>query len=228
MEKQSNPHGIMHIMILLRQLFGDKIELALDYIQLMIQQPEQKLPAILLESKTPTGKTMFINLLKKMFPYSDFFDFEENVSRHELGLFKDKSIILIFDEGIIKKETYERIKQILTTNKIRVEELGSPTEYYAHCLKPIICTNRIGKEGEAIRHFSWTVYPLAIKPGDYILDLELFIYYEIPDFIQFIESRTLSTVKKSSLWFDRELFAQPERQESKYMKFLYWIFGIPK
>jgi hypothetical protein len=53
----------------LRHIFGEQLEMGLDYLQLLYLKPLTKLPIILLVSnERNTGKTTFLNFLKAIFP----------------------------------------------------------------------------------------------------------------------------------------------------------------
>jgi hypothetical protein len=63
------------ILEFLEPIFGEQLEMGLDYLQLLYLKPLQWLPIILLLSKDRgTGKTTFLNFLKAVF--SEKYDFQ--------------------------------------------------------------------------------------------------------------------------------------------------------
>lgn len=68
-----------HIRDFLCHIFGEQIELGLDYLQLLYLRPLQRLPIVLLVSgERDTGKTTFLNFLKLIFEGNVTFNTNED------------------------------------------------------------------------------------------------------------------------------------------------------
>ncbi len=68
-----------HIQDFLGHIFGEQIELGLDYLQLLYLRPLQRLPIVLLVSnERNTGKTTFLNFLKLIFEGNVTFNTNED------------------------------------------------------------------------------------------------------------------------------------------------------
>lgn len=71
-----------HIQSFLLHIFGDQIELGLDYLQLLYTRPTQMLPILLLVSNERcTGKTTFLRFLKMTFGKNATFNTNEDFRR---------------------------------------------------------------------------------------------------------------------------------------------------
>jgi phage/plasmid-associated DNA primase len=69
-----------HIRSFLEHIFGEQIELGLDYLQILYIRPTQMLPILLLVSnERNTGKTTFLRFLKMFFGKNATFNTNENL-----------------------------------------------------------------------------------------------------------------------------------------------------
>jgi len=95
----------------LRHVFGDKIDIGMDYMQMLYMNPTQKLPIIALVSEERgTGKTKFIELLREIFSENVTILGNDDITDNYNDDYASKLVICI-DEGLIeKKVTVEKIK----------------------------------------------------------------------------------------------------------------------
>ncbi len=191
---------------LVRHIFGSQYDLGLDYLQLLYTIPLQKLPILLLVSEERnTGKSTFLNFLKALFEANVTFNTNESF-RSQFNSDWNGKLIIVVDEVLLnKREDSERLKNLSTTYRYKMEAKGQDREEVSFFAKFVLCSNN-------------EYLPVAIDPGEtryWVRKIERLqhddtafldkVRAEIPAFLHHLSARQLSTTEKSRMWFDPAL-----------------------
>jgi hypothetical protein len=123
--KASDDPHCPEIMEFLVHIFGDQLELGLDYIQILYQRPQQMLPILCLVSKeNNTGKSTFGKFLKAIFEGNMTMIGNADLENDFNSGWADKLLICCEESFIDKKKTVEKIKSLSTGDKIQMNQKG--------------------------------------------------------------------------------------------------------
>jgi hypothetical protein len=190
----------------LKHIFGEQIELGLDYLQLLYMKPTQILPVLCLVSRERvTGKTTFLKWLKYVFESNLTYVTNHDFSSQFNSDWANK-LLICADEVLLKtKEITERIKFLSTTDTIKIEPKGRDKIEGEHFGKFIMCSNnettflKVDKEETRF----WIVKVPENENEDSLLLEKL--RQEIPSFLYFLLNRKLSVPKSlTRMWFSPE------------------------
>lgn len=189
--------------ILLRHVFGDQYELGLDYVQLLYQKPLQILPVLCLVSReNVTGKTTFLNWLRMIFNSNIIIVGNQDIHSRFNSHYAHKLIIAVDESKIDKDASLEKLKALATQKTINYEgkfQNAQPIPFFG---KFILCSNYednfINAKDEDIRYW---VRKLN-KPDRDNINIEDDLLKELPAFIHYLNSRKMSTAKRSRMWFE--------------------------
>lgn len=191
---------------ILSHIFGEQLEIGLDYLQLLYLKPLYRLPILLLVSKDRnTGKTTFLNFLKAIFAGNMTFNTNEDFRSQFNSDWANKLIVAVDEVLLDRREDSERIKNLSTAISYKSEAKGkdrSEVEFFA---KFILCSNNencpiLIDQGET-RYWVRKI-PTLQKENDKMLEL---LKEEIPHFLYYLQHRTLSTKSESRMWFRNDL-----------------------
>lgn len=193
------------ILEFIEHIFQEQYELGLDYIQLLYQKPNQTLPVLCLVSEErETGKTTFLNFLKKIFAgnmtYNSNSDFRSNFNIDWLN-----KLIIAVDEVLLdRKEDAERIKNLSTAKSFKAEAKGQDKFEVEFFGKFILCSNNeenfIIIDPLEIRYWVRKIAPIKLKRPNLLKELQ----DEVPQFLNFLNERKLSTSNTGRMWFTAE------------------------
>ncbi|MFV8351335.1 primase-helicase family protein [Flavobacterium sp. XS2P14] len=203
--KSPSEGDITSTLSFLTHIFGEQLELGLDYLQLIYLRPTQILPILCLVSKErSTGKSTFLKWLKEIFEYNLTFltnsDFTSNFNSDWTS-----KLLICIDEVLFKTdELTERIKYLSTTNTYKTEAKGKDKRESSFFGKFILCSNKetsfLKVEADEIRF--WIIKINRYQKEDVYLLKKLIT--EIPAFLYFLTNRKLSTENHSRMWFTPE------------------------
>lgn len=191
---------------LVRHIFGNQYEIGIDYLQLLYTKPLQKLPILLLVSEERnTGKSTFLNFLKALFEDNVTFNTNESF-RSQFNSDWNGKLLIVVDEVLLnKREDSERLKNLSTTYRYKVEAKGQDREEVSFFAKFVLCSNN-------------EYLPVVIDPGEtryWVRKIERLksddtafldkVKAEIPAFLHYLSERMLSTTEESRMWFDPPL-----------------------
>jgi hypothetical protein len=244
------------IMNFIRHLFGEKtvsytdpekekheyqtMELALDYLQLLYQQPQQKLPIVCLVSReNNTGKSTFANFLRMMLGANTAIvgnaDLQSDFNAH----WATKSVVVCDETKIDKQQVVEKIKNLSTARKIFMNAKGRGQVELDCFIKFVLITNNedsfIHATDDDIRY--WVIkVPVLTQENPTILDQ---IKEEMPFFLSFLQHRKLATKLENRMWFHPKLlktealnkviaYSQPqvEKELRHYLKEMFLDTGV--
>jgi uncharacterized protein YlaN (UPF0358 family) len=183
-------------------IFGEQVEMGLDYIQLLYLKPTQLLPILCLVSKErATGKSTMLKWLKEIFEYNMTFLTNSDFTSQFNSDWTNRLIIAV-DEVLFKTdELTERIKYLSTTNTHKTESKGKDKKEAHFFGKFILCSNNetsfIKIDKDEIRFWVRKINSYE-KEDVYFLEK---LVKEIPAFLYFLSNRKLSTENKSRMWF---------------------------
>ena len=187
---------------LVEHIFGEQYELGMDYLQLLYLQPIQKLPILLLVSEERnTGKSTFLNFLKALFQNNVTFNTNEDFRSQFNSDWTGKLLIVVDEVLLSRREDSERLKNLSTTLSYKVEAKGKDRDEIAFFAKFVLCSNNeylpvIIDVGET-RYWVRRIDRLQSDDTDFLQKLKT----EIPAFLYHLQHRSLSTEKKSRMWF---------------------------
>lgn len=190
------------ILTFITHIFGEQIELGLDYLQLLYQQPVERLPVLcLVSSQRNTGKTTFLNFLKAIFGKNFTFNTNEDFRSNFNSDWVSKLIIGIDEVFLDRKEDSERVKNLSTAKSYKSEAKGKDRFEVEFFGKLIFCSNNeenfIKISPEETRYWVRKVPSLQEQDPNLLQKL----IKEIPYFLQYLNQRKLSSTKESRMWF---------------------------
>ena len=205
MSKNPVPGEIKNTMVFLKHIFGEQLELGIDYLQILYLKPLQILPILCLVSKErATGKSTFLKWMKEIFVLNLTYITNDSFSSNFNADWASKLLICV-DEVLFQTEQLtERIKYLSTTNVNKIEAKGKDRREIEFFGKFILCSNNetsfIKIDPDEIRFWVRKINPYE-KEDVYFLSKLL---SEIPHFLNFLANRKLSTENSSRMWFTRE------------------------
>lgn len=205
MSKKPIPGEIKNTMVFLEHIFGEQLELGIDYLQILYLKPLQILPILCLVSKErATGKSTFLKWMKEIFELNLTYITNDSFSSNFNADWASKLLICV-DEVLFQTEQLtERIKYLSTTNVNKIEAKGKDRREIEFFGKFILCSNNetsfIKIDPDEIRFWVRKINPYE-KEDVYFLSKLL---SEIPHFLNFLANRKLSTENNSRMWFTRE------------------------
>jgi hypothetical protein len=192
----------------LKHIFGDQLDMGLDYIQLLYSKPYQKLPVLCLVSKEEgTGKSLFLNFLYMIFQNNMAFVTPDDILGQWSSHWISKLVVASEETFFEKKEALEKIKSVSTADKyMRSERFvnASMIDCFVHF---VFCSNHednfIKLTGEASRFWVRKVHSIPKEQRD--TELKSKMQEEMAAFMYFIQNRTLVHEKRDRMWFDTDL-----------------------
>lgn len=206
-----------HIKMLLKNLFGEHFanEMIYDYFSLLWHKPWQKLPIVGLVSRSNnTGKSTFMNLLFAVFKRNVVFVSSEEL----LDRFNSHwatALIVCNDESMIdKKQAYNRLKNYSLSQFISRHEKGVTAKPVSNNMHFVLNSNDeedfIKLPDSDTRFWIRKAPPISEK----IAGFDDLMLSEIPQFVEFIHSRTL----KYDYTGDRMYFAPEDFQTDAFRR----------
>jgi len=194
-----------------------RYEMALDYLQLLYQNPTQKLPIVALVSEEQhTGKSTFLNLLCDIF--------QENATKIGNTEITDRfnddyatKLLICLDEGLIeKKATVEKLKAWSTDDKISIDTKNVSRQRVDFYGKIVICSNRernfLPIDQNDSRFWITKVHPFQGAEQPHIREK---MAVEIPAFIEYLSKREMHHAEITRHWFSYNLFESTAKDKLK-------------
>jgi len=187
----------------LEHIFEEQIEFGLDYVQLLYQQPTQKLPILCLVSKeNATGKSTFAKWLQRLFSQNVTIIGNAEIS-NDFNAHLSSKLIIAIDESFIEKKTIiEKIKNLATADSMPMNRKGKDIVEIDFFGKIILLSNNvdnfISATDEDIRYWVREIKKPPKEETNLLDDMQ----NEIPAFLDFLEKRKMYTERKSRAWFN--------------------------
>jgi hypothetical protein len=204
------PGEFPHIHSFLEHIFGEQIELGLDYLQILYIRPTQMLPILLLVSnERNTGKTTFLRFLKMIFGKNATFNTNEDFRSQFNADWAHRLLVLVDELLLNKMEDTEKIKNLSTAGDYKIEAKGKDRREIEFFAKFILCSNNeknpIIIPKEEVRFWVRKINP--VEKDNIRLREQMSI--EIPHFLHFLLHRKLSTNSESRMWFNPAILETP-------------------
>ena len=196
---------LVNTKVFLAHIFGEQLELGIDYLTLLWQRPLQILPILCLVSEERnTGKTTFLNWLKSIFQDNMTINKNEDFRSRFNSDWSEKLIIGVDEVLLDKKEDSERIKNLSTAQSYKTESKGLDKTESAFFGKFIMAsnneTNFIYIDEKEMRYWVRKISPLTNVNPNFLEALQS----ELPEFVNFISNRNISTKQKTRMWFSKD------------------------
>lgn len=216
-------------------IFGEQLEMGLDYLKILLQYPTQILPILCLVSKErATGKSTFIKWLREIFGLNMTYIKGDSFGSQFNSDWAAMLLVAIDEVFFDKKEITERLKYLSTTNKDKLEAKGKDREEIDFFAKFILCSNNeenfIQIDENEIRFWILKINPIKTENTEFLNNL----ISEIPYFLRYLIERPFSTEKKTRMWFSADeirtkalqklVFKNNNKLESKIIELLYEFF----
>ena len=219
----------------LQHIFGNQVDLGLDYLKILLENPTQILPILCLVSKErATGKTTFLKWLKEIFGRNMTYIKGDSFNSQFNSDWASMLLIAIDEVFFDRKEITERLKYLSTTNKDKLENKGKDREEIDFFGKFILCSNNednfIQIDENEIRFWVLKINPIKLENTEFLQNL----ISEIPQFLSFLIHRKFHSQKKSRMWFSPDeiktkalqklVFKNGNKLEAKMVELLYEFF----
>lgn len=234
-EKENFKNTIPFSLNFVAHIFGEQLEMGLDYLKILLQFPTQILPILCLVSKErATGKSTFIKWLREIFGLNMTYIKGDSFGSQFNSDWAAMLLVAIDEVFFDKKEITERLKYLSTTNKDKLEAKGKDREEIDFFAKFILCSNNeenfIQIDENEIRFWILKINPIKTENTDFLNNL----ISEIPYFLRYLIERPFSTEKKTRMWFSADeirtkalqklVFKNNNKLESKIIELLYEFF----
>ena len=219
----------------LQHIFGNQVDLGLDYLKILLENPTQILPILCLVSKErATGKTTFLKWMKEIFGRNMTYIKGDSFNSQFNSDWASMLLIAIDEVFFDRKEITERLKYLSTTNKDKLENKGKDREEIDFFGKFILCSNNednfIQIDENEIRFWVLKINLIKLENTEFLQNL----ISEIPQFLSFLIHRKFHSQKKSRMWFSPDeiktkalqklVFKNGNKLEAKIVELLYEFF----
>lgn len=191
----------------LKHIFGEQYELGIDYITILWHMPTQVLPILCLVSKERnTGKTTFLDWLKLIFQNNMTLNKNEDFRSKFNSDWASKLIIAVDEVLLDRKEDSERLKNLSTAKSYKSEAKGKDKVEGNFFGKFILNSNNeenfVYIDDQEIRYWVRKIDPIPKEEEN--PDLIKLLKKELPMFMDFINTRSITSNKRSRMWFTKE------------------------
>lgn len=207
----------------LKHIFGNQIELGLDYLKIIYTFPKQVLPILCLVSKERnTGKTTFLKWMKLIYETNAVYLEDNSFTSTHNSDWVQKLLICLDEVQFKTRSEVDKLKRLSTADKFMSRAMFTDKVEIDFFGKFILCSNHETDfipidEGE-IRFWVRKISPLndsehTIKlrgvSSSASLDLLELLKQEIPQFLNLLLSRQYSVPKTTRMWFEpKDLYTE--------------------
>ena len=200
----------LHIDALLHHIFdaAGHYDLALDYLTLMYQKPEQQLPILCLVSREgSTGKTTFLKLLEAMFEENAAVDLSDAELSAQFNTVTSGKLVIGIDETAVgdNKRITEVLKRISTSDVTYTEAKGVDKVKEDSFTKIVLCSNSETHfahiKPDEQRFWIVRVPVLSQAEKESTPNLKSYLKQEVPAFVGFLNQRGIQSKNVSRMWF---------------------------
>ncbi len=209
------------IIKMVKHIFGEKVasfkdkdgkkeypmwQLGLDYLQLLYQEPSQKLPILCLVSReNNTGKSTIGTFLREFLGANTAIVGNADITGDFNAHWVTKSVVVVDEAKIDKHQAIEKIKMLSTAKKVYMNAKGRGQVELDCFIKFILITNNedtfVTATEDDIRY--WVIkVPVLTEDDPDFMDK---VVNEIPLFLSFLNDRKLATEKRGRMWFHPDL-----------------------
>lgn len=191
-----------HIKNYLQHIFGESIEMAMDYFTILWRYPTQKLPIIaLVSAETGTGKSTLLFLTKAIFGENCSLLGNSEISSEFNSTYATKLLIGIDESFIEKKIVLEKIKSLNTSPFIWLNEKGVKQKQ-VQCHAHFLLTSNNETNFAAIDEHDSRFWIIKVnQPQDKVHNLMYEMEKEIPAFLHELNTREITIPCEDRFWF---------------------------
>ena len=192
---------------MIKRIFGAQhYEFGLDYIQLLVQNPTQKLPVLCLVGDKQTGKTAILKWIKALLFDRMSYIRQEEINSPFHGPFLNYSVWGL-DDVQIRKKTLGHIKMLNSSSTVVINQRGKPMQEVEANFKFILASN--DSKNFVEKYNSSTFWVCELSPiCNIVFEYSNDLINEIPQFIEYLKNRELSIEPQSSYFFSNGLISQ--------------------
>ena len=203
-------------LVFLNHVFGEQLDLGLDYLKILLLYPTQMLPILcLVSTERNTGKTTFLNFLKAIFGDNMTINSNEDFRSNFNAEWAHKLLIGVDETFLDRKEDSERIKSLSTSKYYKIEAKGQDRQEIEFFGKFVLCSNNednfIQIDPGEIRYWIRRLPALSQDNKNILTELRT----EIPCFIHYLVERPFTTQASSRMWFRPEQISTAALQRVK-------------
>lgn len=196
---------IKHSLTFMEHIFEDQLELGLDYLKILFENPLQVHPILcLVSNERSTGKSTLLKWLKLIFGFNMTYIKGDTFGSQFNSDWADKLLVAIDEVFFDKREITERLKFLATTNRDKMEAKGMDRVEILFFVKFILCSNNVDNfiqiDQNETRFWVRRIRPLKSEDPDILNKLKK----EIPAFLRYLLNRPYSTHRKTRMWFTPE------------------------
>lgn len=202
LKNKPGPGSWDNVRCIFEHLFPDQVQYLYDYVKLLLINPSQILPIlVLISTRRETGKTTFLNLMREIFNPNgtiiSMLDFSSRFNSHYIS----KELVMI-DESKLDKKELEKIKSLSTAEYVSLEHKGRDVTQIRNNMHFILASNNLDftyLDKEENRFWTFEITEPKIKN----LDLYNNACREIPAFINYLlyDHKMAVPKPRSRAWF---------------------------
>jgi len=208
-----------------KHIFGDQLQLGLQYFKILYEYPKQMLPVLVLVSKDRhTGKTTFLDYLSMVFG-DNFVQLMASDIMGDFNAHYAYANIMGIDETIVDKvHAVEKVKSLVTSRRILVNDKFIKSYTLPYFGKIVMTSNKVTDfmkvDSEEIRFWVRKLTSFG-KVDPKFFDK---INSEIPMFLKYVETNVMMPEYKSRMVFspqqieNEHLIAVKEESKSSLCK----------
>lgn len=189
-------------LVFLNHVFGEQLDLGLDYLKILLLYPMQILPILcLVSTERNTGKTTFLNYLKALFEENMTINSNEDFRSNFNAEWAHKLIIGVDETFLDRKEDSERIKSLSTSRYYKIEAKGQDRQEIEFFGKFILCSNNednfIQIDAGEIRYWIRKLPSLQQDNKNLLQELKA----EVSFLVHYLIKRPFTTICTTRMWF---------------------------
>lgn len=206
----------------LKHIFREQYEVGLDYIQILYENPIQKLPILCLISKEKnTGKTTFNEFLMSIFEENTLKIDASQLTNHFNAEWRGKLLLCMEEVKIASDEAVNKLKDLSTSSRIAITKKSIDTEQEHHYSKIVLNSNHeedFLTIDDTDNRF-WVRKIPEFETEDRKLPEKM--HKEIPYFLDFLSKRKLRHSGKGRFYFGDKITWTPALEKVR-------LFSQPK
>jgi len=181
-------------------------EMGLDYVQLLYERPDEKLPILCLVSReNNTGKSTLGNFLRLMLGANVAIVGNQDIAGDFNAHWATKCVVVCDEAKIDKQHVVEKVKMLSTAKKITMNSKGKNQTEIDCFIKFVLISNNEDSfinAGDEDQRF-WVLKVPKLKEDKPNI-LQTFIE-EMPAFMSYLSRRKMATSKQGRMWFHAQL-----------------------
>jgi Family of unknown function (DUF5906) len=192
LDHQPEPGEWIHIEKLLKHIFQEHYEMALDYLTLLYRKPSQKLPIVALVSEeNKTGKSTYVYLVKLLLKNNMAIISNAELTDQFNSQYASKTMIACEETLMEKSEGYEKLKNWTTAKTIMRNEKNKAAKDVPCNIHLTLCSNHPKTFMRISKHDSRFWIRQVPTRTENIKNFDDKIANEINYFVHFLLNRTI-------------------------------------